>query len=120
MAARRRKITVDLDVDDRTGEMSDAALFCRKNGHALDERAMSRKRYQELLADGLWEDELYCRNGCGYSRTITWSLRDRGAVISTKTRYTDKTYLLPKNSGGRLNRDAARVASVARRIPKFV
>jgi hypothetical protein len=117
MARKTKKL--ELDVDERTGEMSDAALFCRKNGHAPDERGMTRRRYQELIADGLWEDILYCRNGCGYTRTITWRLNG-GAIVNIKTEYSDKSYLLPKNhGGGRLNRDSARVASVARRIPKF-
>jgi hypothetical protein len=114
--ARRRKGLVELDVDERTVEMSDEALQCRKRGHFLQEDGMTRKRYQELMAEGLWEDRYSC--ACGRYREIVWVMRS-GAVVSDKSGYRDKSYLLPKYSTGRLSRDAARVAWVARRMAQF-
>lgn len=116
--ARRSMVT--LDVDDRTSAMSDQALVCRSRGHKLGEKGMTRRRYQELIKDGMWEDNLYCENGCGFTKTVTWALRS-GEVIGVRTDYPkDGSYLLPRESSGRLRRDSARVARVARLVNNYV
>lgn len=120
MAGRRRRaLSFDLHVDDRTAEMSEAALYCRSRGHKWGDRGITRKRYTELLKDGLWEDSLYCENGCGGTRSIVWSLRT-GEVLEHKRDYPKGgDYLMPKNSG-RLDRSQARIARAARQIPAYL
>lgn len=116
----RRRNAVNLDVDERTETMSDQALICRSRGHKWGDRGLTRKRYQELIRDGLWEDALYCENGCGYTKSIVWELRS-GSIVSVTAQYPqDGSYLLPKGVSGRLNRDSARVARVSRIIPSYV
>lgn len=115
-----RRNVVNLDVDDRTNDMSDEALICRSRGHRWEERGKTRKRYQELIKEGYWEDDLVCANDCGYTKLVVWSLRT-GEVISIRTGYPkDGSYLLPKGSTGRLLRSSARVARVSRLIPQLV
>lgn len=118
MASRRKVLAFDLDVDERTAEMSDAALRCRSRGHKWEENAMTRRRYAELTAAGLWEDNLYCDNGCGSTWIINFSLRT-GEILSSKRQYPKGSeYLMPKGNG-RLARDSARIARVARQIPAY-
>lgn len=116
MAARRRKVNVDLDVDDRTTAMSNEALFCRKLGHNWQQRGMTRRRYHELIQQGIMEDALYCANGCGWTWDIVYTLRN-GDVITSKRRppRDSGSYLMPAGSG-RMNRAQARVAYAARQV----
>jgi hypothetical protein len=107
--ARRR---LNLSVDDRTDGLSDEALFCRSNGHKWALRALSRKRFNELLDLGLTEKYFYCENGCEGIWRYVYRIED-GSVVEAERRYPTKGYLLPKNSG-RLSRAAARVADFAR------
>lgn len=114
--ARRRKIVAELEVDHDTDNMSDEALKCRKRGHKWEERGMTRKHYQELISQGLMEDALFCDNGCGWTWTITWRLRNGEVITSKRIPPKDKSsYCMPAGSG-RLSRDAARVASAARTL----
>jgi hypothetical protein len=111
---RRRTPKLNLDVDERTEEMSDRALHCRKLRHNWVERSMTRKRYYELIQQGIMEDLMTCDNGCGSTWDITWSLRN-GEVLESKRQYPSGTeYLMPKGQG-RLSRDAARIAYFARK-----
>lgn len=113
--SRVKKLIAELDVDASTDGMSDEALLCRARGHRWEDRAMTRKRYNELLLDGLMIDAMYCAHGCGCTWEITWSIRD-GEVITAKRDYPkDKSYQMPKGMG-RLSRKKARVARVARTL----
>lgn len=114
----RRVLSFDLGVDERTSQMSEEALYCRKRGHKWGEKGITRKRYTELLAQGLWEDSYYCENGCGGTWRLVWSLRT-GEVLEKDRRYpTGGDYLMPRGSG-RLSRNEARIAHAARRIPAY-
>ncbi len=118
MANRRRRVLpFDLEVDDRTSQMSEEALNCRRRGsHKWEEKGMTRRRYNELLAQGLWEDSYVCGNGCKATWRQIWSLRT-GEVIEAERRYpTGGEYRMPKGEG-RLPRNQARIAYAARRIP---
>lgn len=66
--ATRRRFKIGLQIDDRTSDMSTQALYCRRHGHKWNEKAMSRKRYLELIQLGQNEEVKYCENGCG----ATW------------------------------------------------
>lgn len=115
MAATRRKFLMDLDVDERTVGLSDEALLCRSRGHKWEDRALTRKRYNELLREGIMIDAMYCGHGCGCTWTITWALRT-GEVVESKREYPkDKSYLMPLGTG-RLNRRTARVARASRTL----
>lgn len=112
---RNRNLAFDLDVNEDTKDMSTEALICRSRGHKWGERGMTRKHYNELISQGIMEDRLYCENGCGWTWTITFSLRN-GAILDRKrecSRASD--YAMPKGRG-RLARDSARVARVARQL----
>lgn len=114
----RPKLGFTIEVDDRTGELSDEALFCRSRGHKWGDKGMTRKEYAQLMSDGLWADNLYCENGCGSGRKIIWSLRT-GEILEEKREYPKGgDYLLKKNSG-RLPRAAARMARGARQIAAY-
>lgn len=114
--ARRRQLIAELEVDEGTANMSDEALKCRKRGHKWEERGMTRKHYQSLISQGLMEDALFCDNGCGWTWTITWKLRNGQVLSSVRKPPQDKSsYLMPAGRG-RLSRDAARVASAARTL----
>lgn len=115
---RRKALSFDLDVDERTSEMSDQALYCRSRGHKWEDRGITRKRYAELLADGLMEDNMYCDSGCGSTWIVTWSLRT-GEVLESKRDYAKGgDYRMPPGQG-RLPRGRARIARAARLIPAY-
>lgn len=115
LSARLRKLLDSLPVDESTGEMSDAALFCRKHGHKWEEKSMSRKQYHNMLVNGVMTEANECDNGCGCTWTITYTIHD-GEILEIKRTYpTDGSYRMPKGRG-RLNRRQARVAYAARMI----
>lgn len=117
MAARRLRL--GLKVDERTEFLSDEALFCRRYGHKWTLKAMSRKRFAELIALGQTEDLRYCDNGCGSTWRQLWDVSN-GQILENECTYPKGgEYLLPTGSG-RLNRDDARVADFARRHPEYV
>jgi hypothetical protein len=120
MATRSRLSKINLDVDERTEQMSDEALVCRSRGHKWGDRGLTRKRYQQLIKDGLWEDALYCENGCGYTKSIVWELRSGNIISQTQAYPSDGSYLLAKGFTGRIRRDSARVARVSRQISAYV
>lgn len=110
-----RQLIKDLDVDERTSELSDEALVCRSRGHKWEDRALTRKRYAEMLMEGFMIDAMYCGHGCGCTWEITWAVRN-GEVIESKREYPrDRSYLLPSGTG-RLHRNNARVARAARSL----
>ena len=117
MAATKLKFS--LDVDDRTSEMSEEALFCRSRGHKWGDRGITRRRYAELLADGLMEDNRYCENGCGGTWRQVWSLRNGEILVNERLYPKGSDYLAPKGRG-RILRAQARIARFARSNPRFV
>lgn len=110
---------IRLDVDERTGAMSETALYCRSMGHRWMLRAASRSHTMKLLRDGVREFDRYCDNGCGATWRQVWDLRQR-TIIENERRYpTQGAYLLPPGTG-RLHRGDALVAQVAREFPELV
>ncbi len=106
--ARQR---LDLGLDDRIGDMSDDAIYCRTYGHTNMPRPSGRARRAELRQQGLAESGLVCQV-CGRDRTdlidlSTWE------VVSSSTTYPEG-YLI-KGGQGRLPRAAARKAMFVRR-----
>lgn len=115
MAGRKFKVTVDA----RTEHLSDEALICRRYGHRWTLKAMSRRRFQELIKKGQMEDDRYCDNGCGGTWRQLWNVRN-GQVIENERHYpSGGAYLLPSGSG-RLHRDDARVAQFARDYAAYI
>lgn len=114
----RGKNRLNLRVDSRCDNLTDEALFCRTFGHKWVRKAMSRRRFQELIANGQSEYNRYCENGCG----STWrQLYDvaTGEILEQERQYpTGGEYLLPTGSG-RLRRNEARVANFAREYPSY-
>lgn len=103
---------VKLAVDERTSDLSDAALYCRSKGHAWQEKALSRRRFRELFAQGMSEENEFCPV-CGSTLLRIFDVTD-GRIVEQKRTYPGGTeYLLPKGSG-RLSRSSARVARFAR------
>jgi hypothetical protein len=121
-ATRRRssvlkKINLDLPVDERTKEMSNQALICRRGGHRWVDQALPRRQTLENLKNGIMEYRKACK--CGYSISETWSIRERMRVES-KARYPKGgEYLMPPGSG-RLSRAEAFAASVVREVALIV
>lgn len=117
--AARTKQRLGLMVDERTAALSDEALFCRRFGHKWAVRAVSRKRFFELLDRGQQEDNFFCENSCGLFWRQLWDVRT-GEVLEKETpKYPGNgAYLLPPGSG-RLRRNEARVAQWARRNPGY-
>lgn len=113
--ARRRSLAAELDVDERTNEMSEAALICRASGHVWVRRAMTRRRHRQLMEQGLWEWDRYCDNECGSSWRQVFNYRTGELIENERVYPTGGTYLLPKNTG-RLRRENARVAWFARQL----
>src|ERR1700755_3416567 len=114
-----RKIRLGLRVDDRTEHMSDEALYCRRYGHKWALKAITRKRFLELLALGHSEDNRYCEHGCGSSWRQLWDVHT-GEVLENERKYpTAGEYLMPSGTG-RLHRNEARVAHFARQHSELV
>jgi hypothetical protein len=113
-----RKVKLGLNVDERTSHMSDEALFCRKHGHKWGLKALSRKRFLELVEQGHQEDNRFCENGCGGTWRQLWDVHT-GEVLENDRDYPKNgEYLMPPGSG-RLHRNAARVAQFARQYREF-
>ncbi len=108
--------TINLPVDDRTEDMSDEALVCRSRGHKWAERAVTRKRFNETLLLGFIEEFNYCENGCGSVWERTFDLN--GDMLEQKRKHPSSGYLVPTGQG-RLSRQAARVARLARRYQQL-
>lgn len=118
MATKPKKLSLKLPVDQRTSDMSDEALYCRRWGHRWEIKAISRKRFLELLALGQQESQRYCSNGCGSTWTELWDVYT-GDVLETRRDYPKgRDYLMPTGSG-RLNRSQARVAQFAREYSSY-
>lgn len=107
-----------LDVDDRTQHMTDEALHCRTFGHKWAMKAISRKRFQQLIAQGHAEYHRYCENGCGSTWRQLWDVRT-GEVLENDRSYPKNGEYLMKNGEGRLRRPNARVAQFARSYPGY-
>ena len=121
MAKKRRVpgLQLQLDVDDRTEQMSDAALRCRARGHKWEEQALSRRRVIALVRQGQEETILYCERGCGATVHELVEIAS-GDVLKVKREYPEGgEYRMPPGSG-RLRRSSARVASFARRYPELL
>lgn len=116
--SRKAKPYLDIEVDGRTAHMSEVALYCRKRGHKWEERGMSRRHYNELIAQRVMEEDMYCDNGCGSTWFLSYSTRT-GEILENKRSYP-KTgdYLMPPGEG-RLDRATARLAHLARRAGSF-
>ncbi len=113
---RRRRL--GLDIDERTRYLTDEALHCRRFGHAWKLRAVTKRRFQELIAAKQQEDDRYCANGCGSTWRQLWDLRTGEVLENVRSYPSNGAYLMPPNSG-RLNRNASRVALFARQHPEF-
>lgn len=113
--SRVRQLIKELDIDERTDNMSDEALWCRSRGHKWGDRGMSRKQYNDLLQDGLMMEAMYCENRCGCTWTITFKIRN-GEIVENKREYPRSGGYLIRKGSGRLNRSSARVARTARQL----
>jgi hypothetical protein len=113
LPAGMRKLLKTLDVDEDTDEMSDAALYCRKRGHKWEEKSITRANYSGMLLKGQMTEQMYCGNGCGCTWQYTYNISD-GDVVEVKRSYP-KDYSMPRGHG-RLSRQKARIAYIARRI----
>lgn len=118
MAARKAS-SLGLKVDERTKDMSDAALFCRRYGHKWALQAMTPKRFKELVAAGLHEEQRYCENECGSTWEEIWDLYSGDTVKARRDYPKGAEYKMPQGTG-RLNRKQARVAYFARRYRSLV
>lgn len=114
MGARRR--VPAFEVDERTEQMSLAALVCRRYAgrHAWMPVPRSARRRAELLDLGQVESVSRCARECGATVTELFDLE--GNLISRKTEYPREGYLLADRSGGRLPVSEARKALFARRL----
>lgn len=109
----KRKIAID--VDPRTGTLTENALLCRALGHKWERKSSSRMQTIKLLNEGLYEVDRYCGNGCGCTWRQVWSIKER-IVVETERVYPPKgDYLLPAGSG-RLRRGDAMAANVVREL----
>lgn len=115
----RRRVRLGLTVDDRTNHMSETALFCRRYGHKWTLKAMTKRRFNELLALGQQEDVRYCEHGCESTWRQLWDLSTGQILENDRTYPKNGEYLLPAGSG-RLHRNEARVALFAREHPEYV
>lgn len=107
-----------LTVDDRTEHLTDEALHCRTFGHKWALKAISRKRFQELITNGHAEYNRYCENGCGSSWRQLWDVHT-GEVLENDRQYPKNGEYLLKGGSGRLHRTAARIADFARSYPGY-
>jgi hypothetical protein len=117
VASRRNKYSIT--IDDRTDELSDRALYCRTFGHKWELKAQSRKRFNQMWAEGLVEYSRYCEHGCGSTWRQVWDVRSK-QIVENDRRYPSRgEYLLPSGSG-RLARGEAWAAHFARSNPGLV
>lgn len=108
---------IERNVDERTDDLSDAALSCRRRGfHLWVEKAQSLRRFNNLAAQGLLEEDKYCNEGCGATWRQVWDVRNDELV--EVERHLPDDYKMPKGTG-RMPRSAARAAYFLRRARSF-
>lgn len=107
-----RRVNIDIDVDERTSEMSNQALICRGRGHRWEDVAISRRQTLENLKNGIMEYHTRCK--CGQSIREVWSIRER-MRIQHERKYPTTGYKVPPGSG-RLARRDAWAASIVREV----
>ncbi len=125
----RRRYLKSVPVDERTKDMTEAALLCRSLGHQWVMRAASRQHTLSLLRQGLREFDRECRRPhpllpnevlrCGGTWRQVWSIHERMIVENERHYPPAGAYLLPPGTG-RLARADAIVAQVAREFPEYV
>jgi hypothetical protein len=108
-----RRVNLDIDIDERTVDMSTQALLCRGRGHRWEDEAMSRRQTMENLKSGIMEYRKRCR--CGQSIREVWSIRERVRIVNERKYPKGGLYKLPPGSG-RLNRADAWAASLMREV----
>jgi hypothetical protein len=113
-----RRFKVQLDIDNRTNEMTNAAVVCRAWGHKWERRAASRRRTLELLAQGRAEYVRYCEHGCG----VTWRqvFKLNGECVENERHYPKGNDYLMRPGSGRMRRQDAFSANFARENPSLV
>lgn len=103
------------DVDERTDQLDDTALYCRENGHRWFMAELTPAQIRRMIkTQGAIIEERTCANecGCGWTDTIAWPSFD---TVSTKRTYPKSGYLLPAGSG-RLRKREAKKTRYARRL----
>lgn len=111
-----RRLKLGLQIDSRTDDVTDEALFCRAYGHRWYVKPMSETRLRETLRHGLIESDRYCENGCG-SEWLEIIDAKTFETVQSRRRYADG-YLMKANSG-RLPRPEAKKSRFARQFPQF-
>lgn len=111
-----RKSKLALEIDDRTGSMSDEALLCRTFGHRWERRSSSRTQALKLIKDGLVEYFRFCGHGCGSTWRQLWDIRRKEIIENQRTYPRNGEYLMPTGQG-RLPRGEAFAANFARENP---
>lgn len=114
-----RRIRLNVQVDDRTAEMTEQALICRSSGHAWVMRAKTRKRTHELAAQGLMEFDRECSNGCGCTWRQVWNVRER-IMIENDRQYPQGRDYKVRPGDGRMSRADAIPSLFARLNPEYV
>ena len=108
--ARRRSKVV---IDGRTSTMSDEALRCRADGHpwtrVYDPIAVVEKMIKE---QGVVEKRWVC-SCCTAERTLIRDAYTGRLVAKPAIKYKDESYLI-KDGSGRMSRDDAALADLAR------
>lgn len=114
---------VVMQVDERTANLSEKALFCRTYGHKWGVIPIGAARHAELLRQGLTETHRECEHGCGSTWWELWEVSS-GNVVDFERKYATAIdeagqYRMPKGTG-RLPRAEARKANFARQFPDVV
>jgi hypothetical protein len=114
MAKRSRARPVEYD--ERAAKLSDTAKDCRANGHdfptlrdAIKEALRENKYLVNMRSIVVHRRCKRNKDGCGAYREEefnTWT----GETVAGATKYSDRDYLMPHNSGGRLPRADVRAA----------
>lgn len=111
-----RRVKLGLQIDDRTDQVSDEALYCRAYGHRWYMKPMSESRLRETLRNGLIESDRFCENGCGSEWLEIVDARTF-ETVQTRRRYAEG-YLISPGSG-RLPKPEAKKSRFARQFPQF-
>ncbi len=106
MARRRRAVPVD----ERTVDMSDEAVYCRRWGHSPTPVPPGAKRRAELEALGQYEERARCLV-CGYTRGEIID-SETGDVVGRLTPKYPENYRAPRGSGRMLRAVARRAYAV--------
>lgn len=108
---------IERSVDERTENLSEEALACRRRGfHLWVERAQSLRRFNNLAAQGLMEEDKYCEGNCGATWRQVWDVR-RNELVEEERRLPDE-YKMPKGTG-RMKRGDARAAYFLRKVRAY-